>query len=297
MKRYAHLVLVLSVLALMALAACSKAASFEGAPPSFAGDKLMREEAPPSPQAEMAKSAAAPSAPGNSFAVPAGRKLIYTADLSIVAANPGDVAKIMDAELSNFGAYASSQNVYENVISYEIRVPVDKFGRLLDLLETLGKLRNKNVQARDVTEYYYDLENRVKNKQILVERYQTYLKNAKNVEDLLNVERFLNDATTELESLQGSFRGLVKQVEYATVSFTIEAEVRSGSGRPGLWEQLKNVFASFTSVLQTIVVVIVAIVVYGVPILLAVSLFWFLLFGRVGLVKKLYRLVAGEKKK
>ena len=203
----------------------------------------------------------------------------------------------MDADLSNFGAYASSQNVYENVISYEIRVPVDKFGRLLDLLETLGKLRNKNVQARDVTEYYYDLENRVKNKQILVERYQTYLKNAKNVEDLLNVERFLNDATTELESLQGSFRGLVKQVEYATVSFTIEAEVRSGSGRPGLWEQLKNVFASFTSVLQTIVVVIVAIVVYGVPILLAVSLFWFLLFGRVGLVKKLYRLVAGEKKK
>jgi hypothetical protein len=142
-----------------------------------------------------------------------------------------------------------------------------------------------------VTEYYYDLENRVKNKRILVERYQTYLKNAKNVEDLLNVERFLNDATTELESLEGSFRGLVKQVDYATISLTLEPLVTTNASSSTLGEQLRNLFTSFGSFLQSAVVILVALVIYGIPLVLILALLWLLLFGRVGLVKKLFKLV------
>lgn len=232
---------------------------------------------------------------GNSFIVPEGRKLIYTATIEMVVPNPSEIAKVIDTELKNFGAYASGQNIWEDSVSYEIRVPVDRLGRFLDLLPNLGKVRKQTIQARDVTDYYYDLENRIKNKRILVERYQSYLKNAKNVEDLLNIEQFLNDATTELESLEGSFKGLVKQVDYATVQLTIESSVRSSTSRPTLWEQLRNLFVAFGTGIQTFIVIIVGILIYGIPLLFVVLLFWWLAFGRIGLVRKLFKFVRAKK--
>lgn len=164
-----------------------------------------------------------------------------------------------------------------------------------DSVKILGKVRRKSIQARDVTESYYDLENRVKNKRILVERYQTYLKNAKNIEELLAAERFLNEATTELERLEGGFRKLVNEVQYATVSITIESEVYSARGKPGLGERLKQVISSFSYTLQTLVVGVVVTVLYGVPLVMVLAVFWLLLFGRVGWLRKLFRLVSAEK--
>lgn len=230
------------------------------------------------------------------YAVPEGRKLIFTASITIAVPNVQNSAEKLETQLAAFNAYTASQDWQENSVSYQIKVPVEQFDSLMETLGAAGKVRRKNVQARDVTEYYYDLENRVKNKRILVERYQTYLKNAKNVEDLLNVERFLNDATTELESLEGNFRGLVQQVDYATISLTIESEVSSGLANPGLWDQLKNLFASFTVILQQVLVLLVGAILYGVPLVLLLALLWWVLFGKIGLVRKLFRLVSAEKK-
>ncbi|AEJ19013.1 DUF4349 domain-containing protein [Gracilinema caldarium] len=220
-----------------------------------------------------------------------GRKLIYTASLTIAVPEVQDAAKKLETQLTAFKAYIASQDWYESSISYEIKVPVEHFHALLESLGSAGKIRRKTVQARDVTEYYYDLENRVKNKRILVERYQTYLRNAKNVEDLLNVERFLNDATTDLESLEGSFRGLVKQVEYATISLTLEPLVTTSTSSPTLGERLRNLFNSFSSFLQSAIVILIALIIYGIPLVLILALLWLLLFGRVGLVKKIFILV------
>ncbi len=228
--------------------------------------------------------------------VPEARKLIYTAHVELVAPDPRVAVQELEKRLASFEAYTSSQDVYAGSISLEVRVPVSRFQEFLNWVDTLGKVRRKNVQARDVTDQYYDLENRVKNKRILVERYQTYLKNAKNIEDLLNIERFLNEALAELESLEGQFRGLVKQVDYATVNVTFESEVSVRIGDPGLGQSLKNLLASYSFVLQRIVVVLIGIILYGIPLAILSALLWFLLFGRVGLLKKLFRLVSSNEK-
>ncbi|WP_304221422.1 DUF4349 domain-containing protein [Gracilinema caldarium] len=253
-------------------------------------EKMLASDAA-SPQAAPAVSGMNPS-----IVIPEGRKLIYTANITIAVSNVQNGAKKLEDQLVNFKAYVASQDWYENSVTYEIKVPVDQFDPLMETLGASGKVRRKNVQARDVTEYYYDLENRVKNKRILVERYQTYLKNAKTVEDLLNVERFLNDATTELESLEGNFRGLVKQVDYATINLTIEPEVSAGTGEPGFFDQLKNLFAAFGAFLQTVLVIMIGTVLYGVPLVLLAALLWWLLLGRIGLLRKLFALVAVRKK-
>jgi len=288
--------LILLVFVIALFAGCSRNesafASLERSP------KLMAEAqgAPMAPEAPLMKEsrvrqdsveAAKPASD-----ITGQRKLIYTASLTVAVENVQTAAKALEAQLATYKAYTASQDWYEASVSYEIKVPVEHFTALLDTLGTAGKIRRKTVQARDVTEYYYDLENRLKNKRILVERYQTYLKNAKNVEELLQVERFLNDATTELESLEGNFRGLVKQIDYATISLTIESQITPTTGLPSLGEQIQNLFASFGNFLKTAVVVVIALAIYGVPLVLLLALLWLLLFGRIGLVKRLFSLVS-----
>lgn len=287
---------MVSALVLALLSGCSRTPSEAGISSKSAA--LMSESAP----AVAERKALSDSGAGDSMPDPKradaqvdGRKLIYTANLTIAVQDIQDAAKKLESQLAEYKAYTASQDWYENSVSFEIKVPVEHFNALLDALGSKGKIRHKNVQARDVTEYYYDLENRVKNKRILVERYQTYLKNAKNVEDLLNVERFLNDATTELESLEGNFRGLVKQVDFATISLTMESQVQGTSGQPTLWERLRNLFVSFGSIVQTGIVIIVALIIYGIPLILVLALLWMLAFGRIGLVKKLFSLMSNRK--
>jgi len=288
MKNQWQVFIALFAIFTLSVFGCSKSAPLQ----SFSrSDSVMNKSVSEAPAMSPIKESAQAAAASSNIQVPAGRKLIYTASVEIVVTKPNDIVKILNTELANFGGYVASQDIWEDGITYEIRVPVENLNRFMDLLPNLGKIRRQTLQAQDVTDYYYDLENRVKNKRILVERYQTYLKSAKNVEDLLNIERFLNDATAELESLEGSFKGLVKQVDYATVTLTIESEIKSSASKPTLWERLRDLFIGFGSGIQSFAVIIVAILLYGIPLLVVVLLFWWLLFGKIGLLRKLFRLV------
>ncbi|HON89084.1 MAG TPA: DUF4349 domain-containing protein [Spirochaetia bacterium] len=292
MKNQWQVFIALFAIFTLSVFGCSKSAPLQ----SFSrSDSVMNKSVSEAPAMSPIKESAQAAAASSNIQVPAGRKLIYTASVEIVVTKPNDIVKILNTELANFGGYVASQDIWEDGITYEIRVPVENLNRFMDLLPNLGKIRRQTLQAQDVTDYYYDLENRVKNKRILVERYQTYLKSAKNVEDLLNIERFLNDATAELESLEGSFKGLVKQVDYATVTLTIESEIKSSASKPTLWERLRDLFIGFGSGIQSFAVIIVAILLYGIPLLVVVLLFWWLLFGKIGLLRKLFRLVGMTK--
>lgn len=292
MKNQWQVFIALFAIFTLSVFGCSKSAPLQ----SFSrSDSVMNKSVSEAPAMSPIKESAQAAAASSNIQVPAGRKLIYTASVEIVVTKPNDIVKILNTELANFGGYVASQDIWEDGITYEIRVPVENLNRFMDLLPNLGKIRRQTLQAQDVTDYYYDLENRVKNKRILVERYQTYLKSAKNVEDLLNIERFLNDATAELESLEGSFKGLVKQVDYATVTLTIESEIKSSASKPTLWERLRDLFIGFGSGIQSFAVIIVAILLYGIPLLVVVLLFWWLLFGKIGLLRKLFRIVGMTK--
>jgi len=61
-------------------------------------------------------------------------------------------------------------------------------------------------------------------------------------------------------------------------------------------ERLKELFGSFGNFLSIIVTILVGIVIFGIPILLLLILFFWLLFGKIGLLKKLWRMAAGERK-
>jgi hypothetical protein len=92
-------------------------------------------------------------------------------------------------------------------------------------------------------------------------------------------------------------RNLANRVDYATIDLTIWGPVTSTPDHGlTLGEKFKELFGAFGGFLSTVAMVLVGIVIYGIPILLLLLLFFWLFFGKIGLIKKLWRVAAGKTK-
>lgn len=110
----------------------------------------------------------------------------------------------------------------ESSYSLKIRIPSDNYEVFISNIEASpGEILNKNIDARDVTDQFIDLETRLENKQSYLERYRELLKQAKNVREILDIEEKIRVLEEEIESTTGRLRYLSNQVDYSTLDLTL----------------------------------------------------------------------------
>jgi hypothetical protein len=247
---------------------------------------------------EAAADSAAPAAPA-AGAVPgaeAARKLVYRASISIRVQNPEKADEAVSALMERYGAYASSVNIWENSRRYTIRVPAASYTALLSALDGMGRLLHRSESAEDVTLRYYDLEGRLATKRELLKTYQSYLGRAKNIEEILAVEAKIAELEDDIDGTGKELRSLAGLVDYATVDLDIQGPENTASyAAPTLGERTAGLFGAFGGFLSTVLMILLGIVVYGAPSLLILALLFWLLFGRIGVIKRLLFLAAGKK--
>jgi hypothetical protein len=135
-----------------------------------------------------------------------------------------DYQKVV-ALLPGYDAYVENENQTKSDqrINYEltIRVPSQQYDSLYNGLTNLaGRVEHKYTNVQDVTERYYDLQTRIKNKQALEKRYLDLLTRASELKDMLEIEKQLNEVRTEIENLQGQFNYLSQQVSLSTLQLS-----------------------------------------------------------------------------
>ncbi|MCL2130285.1 MAG: DUF4349 domain-containing protein, partial [Treponema sp.] len=198
--------------------------------------------------------------------------------------------------MKKYNAWSASTGIYENSRNYSIRVPSASYDAMLEELSGLGKILNSFENAEDVTLRYYDLESRLATKRELLKTYQSYLTRANNIDEIMTVESRIADLQYEIDQTGTQFRNLASLVDYSTINLDISGPVSAYSySRPTLGEKLGELFGSFGEVVSSALVVLMGILIYGIPaIIIFILLFW-VLFGRIGLLKKLWHLVTGKK--
>lgn len=158
------------------------------------------------------------------------QKLIKTGGLNFQSEDVEKDYQRIQELLSGFEAYIENENQSKTAqqISYEltIRVPSAKYDSLYVVLSDIAyQLDNKYSNVEDVTERYYDLKTRIKNKKALEARYVELLNKASEVKDMLEIEKNLNEVRTEIERLQGQFNYLSKQISLSTIRLTFYEEL------------------------------------------------------------------------
>jgi hypothetical protein len=235
----------------------------------------------------------APAVPGTPD--PVERKLTKTASFSIRVENLEESDASVTGLMAKYGAYAASTSIAESSRHYSIRVPSTAYDALLAGISGLGKLLHRQENAEDVTLRYYDLEGRLATKRELLKTYQSYLGRARNIEEILSVEAKIAELQNDLEGTGRELRNLAGRVDYASVDLNIQGPVASTPYRgPTLVERFKELFNGFGGFLSVLAVILSGIVIYGVPILLLLVLLFWLLFGKIGLLKNLFGVAAGK---
>lgn len=128
-----------------------------------------------------------------------------------------------------------------------LKVPADRFDRLVSDLAGLGVVRSKQLGTEDVTDQVVDLEARLGATRAAADRLQQLITRAATVTEVVGVEAELTKRTAEIESLEGRLRVLRDKVDLSTITVVLSPPQPSAddtlpgflSGVSGGWRALR----------------------------------------------------------
>ena len=224
------------------------------------------------------------------------RKLITSSHLRIRVENLDNSANRLSDIMHKYSVYASSVNIYENSRDYTLRVPVTHYAVFREELMEIGKILRFNETTEDVTLRYYDLESRLNTQRALISTFHSYLGKAQNIDEILSVESRIAQLQAEIDDVGRQFRLLNDLINYSTVDLELSGPMSAASqSKETVWEKIKDLAAGFGDYVSRVVLILLAIIIYGLPSIIILLLLYWLLLGKIGLLKKAVKLVSGKK--
>lgn len=228
------------------------------------------------------------SSPGT---VPQEKKLVKTGFVMLEVQSLSEANTAVESWSSSFGGYISNSYSNQMNASYTVKIPASHFDEAMKTVGDFGILREHSVSTQDVSEQFYDLETRLSNKKVMRENLQKYLSQAKDIKDMLQIEKELTAVLSEIESMEGSIKRLSNQIDYATITVSVQlpyGKDETGWSFPDMGEGFRKFVSNTVSFFARCFTCFFYIIVCGIPILAIVGFLYWLLWGKIGLLKKLY---------
>lgn len=207
------------------------------------------------------------------------KKIIKTGELSFETSDIQSTRKHILSSIKLLGGYVAeeTESGYENErknYTLNLRVPEKNFDMLLEAISSKAdRIDNKNIQIQDVTSEFIDTKTRLHNKKLLEKRYLELLSKASKITDMLSIENKISDIRSEIESIEGQFLHLQKQVAYSSLKIEFYTRSIVQETNKGFWYQLQN---SLSRGLNTIKVAFFELVAFWpLLIIVGIALIWF----------------------
>jgi hypothetical protein len=151
---------------------------------------------------------------------PIAQMLIFTGQLRVMV-KPSQYAQRIDAVVdiaTAMGGYISRHD-NQNVT---VRVPSGRFRDALKEMEKLGEVTHREIQAQDVSEEFHDLKVRLKSLRATQQRLEDFLKRAKNIQEVLRIEKELSRLNGEIDRIEGRMRYLSARATFSTITVSFQ---------------------------------------------------------------------------
>jgi len=159
----------------------------------------------------------------------------------------------------------------EKEISYrmDVKIPSNRLDAFLNELDKIaGNYDFKNLRSRDVTRRHTDLQARLKAKKALQARLTELLQQARNVDEIIRLEKELARLQAEIESLEGQLRYLNDKVAYAKLHIEFYKRIITS---PRFLGRMAHAFKNGLVIFQEFLLLIINLWIF---ILLALLAFW-----------------------
>ena len=152
-------------------------------------------------------------------AAAAPRLLIRRGALTLRTANPDEVAKRATGLVEAAGGYVTRSK--DRVTTF--RIPAARFAKVVEAIEGLGVVVNRDFETLDVTDKVHDVELRLRSARALRDRYQALLAKAVKVEEMLAIEGELAKVTERIERLEGELARSKRDVAFSLLTLQLQS--------------------------------------------------------------------------
>lgn len=206
------------------------------------------------------------------------KKIVKTASLNAEVNDYKSFSQKLSEKIKRYGGYISqeeqSQSDYQIQNSVIIKIPVDQFDEAInDLTKDVSKLNDKHISSEDVTIQLADGKARLEAKKQVRLRYLELLKQAKNMEEILTVQKEINDIQEDIELVNVRINTLGHQSAMSTINLTyfqiIDANAKADKEKQASFpDKVKEAFANGWYWIEELFVGLISIW----PLLIAISL-------------------------
>ena len=157
----------------------------------------------------------------------AEQKIIYTGDLNLETTDFDAATRSLSALAEELGGYVENSSIGSSSrgyrwADYTIRIPSGQFQRFFEQAGELAHETWRSTNQENITEVYYDTAGRLKTQQVKLERLQTLLAQAKNMEDIITIESAISETERNIENLSGTLRRYDSQVALSTITVNLQ---------------------------------------------------------------------------
>ena len=206
------------------------------------------------------------------------RKIIRNGELTLETESPTEGLRKITAAAESHGGFVVTSEFKQNPasaggkvtqsVTVVARVPASQFASALDQIRNAGeRVVQEKISGQDVSEEYLDVEARLRNKKALEGQFLDIMKQARKVEDALDVQTQLADVRTEIERLEGRRRFLENQAALSTITTTLQMpQPIIASTTMGFGTTIKQAFGDAVDTAVSIVLFVIQAVIVLVPI-------------------------------
>ena len=246
---------------------------------------------PPATPPEAGGPQLAPESKADTSRVPAlPRKILYRALIEVTVDRFSDAEREVARLVKEQGGYIAESDVSGSPGAarsgrWVVRIPVERLDTFEEAVIRLGELLKRHRDSQDVTEEFYDVEARIKNKKIEESRLLKLLEESTaTLKDTIEVERELSRVRGEIEQMQGRLQLLANLTSLTTVTITISEQFRYlPREAPTFVARIGRTFRasvqSLTEVLESLALMVVAVIPW-IPLLSPIALVAWLIARR-----------------
>ena len=240
--------LPLLMVVMLVLVACGGGAAATPAPAAPAAT-MSAASAPAAPAASKATGQASANLP-NSAPHSSIQMIIKNGEMTLIVADTDRALDQATGIAVNSGGYVVSSKTWNSgdakSATLTMGVPSDQFEAVQRQLRALAvEVQSDTSSGQDVSDEFVDLQARLTNQEATAARIRELLKDAKNVDEALQVNVKLSEVESEIEQIKGRMQYLKDRSAFSTIVVTLNPQRPTPT--PEAWQPGKTVEAAAKS--------------------------------------------------
>ncbi len=199
-------------------------------------------------------------------------KIVYSGSLSIETLEYGDTVEkiyklieekdgIIQSENSSEYSPGYSSDRTAHTLNLTVRIPAKQFRSFIKGAQGIGKVKDMNTYADNITRNYYDVASRRASLRTELDRLNELLATADTTEDLLAIMDRIASVQGDLDSLEAQLRNMDTDVAYSTLTIDINEVVEYSVTPQSFGERVADAIAgswhNFIYVVQNLIILLI----------------------------------------